>query len=138
LWSEHLAQLGCPVASYTAPMVEQSFEGGWMFWRSDTRHIYALPLAHPYARFDDDWDESQPIYSCPDLFPSQTPPTPHRGFGLVWCKEPLVRKLLGNATSSERLFETTLQEFEAGLIFETDLGVSYVLESRMYGWERVE
>lgn len=138
LWSERLSQLGCPVASYTAPMVEQSFEGGWMFWRGDTRHIYALPLAHPYARFDDAWDESQPIYSCPDLFPSQTPPTPHRGFGLVWCNQPLVRKLLGNATSSEGLFEATLQEFETGLIFKMDSDVTYILESGMYGWEQVE
>jgi len=81
LWTERIAQLGCPVASYSLPMAEQSFEGGWMFWRSDTAEIYALPQNQTYARFDDTWDESQPAYSCPDLAPSQTPPTPQRGFG---------------------------------------------------------
>jgi hypothetical protein len=40
-----------------------------------------LPQNQTYARFDDTWDESQPAYSCPDLAPSQTPPTPQRGFG---------------------------------------------------------
>jgi hypothetical protein len=119
-------------------MAEQSFEGGWMFWRGDTSEIYALPLAKPYGRFDDTWDESQPVYSCPKLAPSQTPPTPQRGFGLVWCNEPLVREGLGDAASSERLFEATLQEFDSGLIFSTDQGVTYILESQSNGWERLE
>jgi photosystem II stability/assembly factor-like uncharacterized protein len=138
LWTERVAQLGCPVVSYTLPMAEQSFEGGWMFWRGDTSEIYALPLAKPYGRFDDMWDESQPVYSCPELAPSQTPPTPQRGFGLVWCNEPLVREGLGDAASSERLFEATLQEFDSGLIFSTDQGVTYILESQSNGWERLE
>jgi photosystem II stability/assembly factor-like uncharacterized protein len=138
LWTERVGQVGCPVASHKLPMAEQSFEGGWMFWRSDTTAIYALPLTQPYARFDDTWDESQPDYSCPDLALSQTPPTPQRGFGLVWCNDPLVRKGLGNATGEERLFEATLQEFDGGLIFETDQGVRYILESEANSWEQVD
>lgn len=138
LWAERVAQLGCPLASHSSPIVEQSFEGGWMFWRSDAAAIYVLPSGQPYARFDDRWDESQPAYSCPDVFPPQTPPTPKRGFGLIWCNEALVRKLLGNVASQERLFDATLQEFDTGLIFKTDQGVTYVLESRMNGWERVK
>ena len=138
LWTERVAQLGCPVVSYTLPMAEQSFEAGWMFWRSDTSEIYALPLAQPYGRFEDTWDESQPAYSCPDLAPSQTPPTPQRGFGKVWCGKPIMRQLMGTATSGERLLDATLQEFESGLIFETDQGMRYILESRSNGWERVE
>ncbi len=137
LWVERIAQLGCPVASQSVPMVEQTFEGGWMFWRSDAADIYVIPSVRPYARFDDTWDSSQPTYSCPDLFPSQTPPTPQRGFGKVWCREPLVRKLLGNATSEERLFDAVVQEFDTGLIFRTDEGVTYILESRSNGWERI-
>jgi photosystem II stability/assembly factor-like uncharacterized protein/DNA-binding beta-propeller fold protein YncE len=138
LWAERVAQLGCPVTSYSLLMVEQSFEGGWMFWRSDTTDIYVLPSGQPYARFDDTWDEGKPIYSCPDLSPSQTPPTPHRGFGVIWCRDPQVRQNLGNATSQERLFDATLQEFDSGLIFKTDQGATYVLESRSNGWEQVK
>jgi photosystem II stability/assembly factor-like uncharacterized protein/DNA-binding beta-propeller fold protein YncE/predicted small lipoprotein YifL len=138
LWAERVAQLGCPVASYSLLMVEQSFEGGWMFWRSDTADIYVLPSGQPYARFDDTWDEGKPIYSCPDLSPSQTPPTPHRGFGVIWCRDPQVRQNLGNATNQERLFDATLQEFDSGLIFKTDQGATYVLESRSNAWEQVK
>jgi len=110
-----------------------------MYWRSDTGEIYVFTRGQLYAQvFDDTWDESQPAYSCPDLAPSQTPPTPQRGFGKVWCNQPMVRQLLGVATSGERLLEATLQEFESGLIFETDQGVTYILENGSNGWERVE
>lgn len=139
LWTARVGKLGCPVASYTPPMAEQSFEGGWMYWRSDTGEIYVFIRGQLYAQvFDDTWDESQPAYSCPDLAPSQTPPTPQRGFGKVWCNQPMVRQLLGVAISGERPFEATLQEFESGLIFETDRAVQYILESGLNEWERVE
>jgi photosystem II stability/assembly factor-like uncharacterized protein len=138
LWAERVTQLGCPVDSYSVPMVEQTFEGGWMFWRSDTATIYVIPSGQPYARLDDTWDDSQPLYSCPDSSPSQTPPTPQRGFGKVWCQEPLVRKLLGDAASQERPFDAALQEFGTGLIFKTDQGVTYILESRSNNWEQVK
>jgi photosystem II stability/assembly factor-like uncharacterized protein len=140
LWADRVSQLGCPVTSHTLPMVEQVFEGGWMFWRSDMRLIYVLPSKHPYARFEDTWDDSQPPYSCPDSFPAETPPTPKRGFGKVWCdpSQPLVGKLLGNAITEERPFDATLQKFDTGLIFQTDQGMTYILESQLNTWEREE
>jgi hypothetical protein len=110
-----------------------------MYWRSDTREIlvYIKDQLH-YDSFADTWDEGQPTYSCPHLGPSQTPPTPQRGFGKVWCNEPMIRQLIGNAISGERLFDATLQEFDTGLIFGTDQGISYILESGSNRWERVE
>ncbi len=138
LWTGRVAQLGCPLAGQKVMMAEQTFQGGHMFWRSDLAAIYVIPSIQPYARFDDTWDDSQPAYTCPDISPPQTPPTPQRGFGKVWCSQPKVRQLLGNVTSQEHLFEATLQEFETGLMFQTDQGVTYVLESRLNGWERVE
>ena len=109
-----------------------------MFWRSDTVSIYALPANQPYARFDDTWDDSQPAYACPELGPAQTPPTPQRGFGKVWCDQPPVRAALGNATGGEALAEADVQEFERGLMFQLDGGAVYVLEYGANGWERVE
>jgi hypothetical protein len=110
-----------------------------MYWRSDTRQILVFIRGQLDAQvFDDTWDENQPAYSCPDLAPLQTPPTPQRGFGKVWCNQPMIRQLIGNATSGERLFDAAFQEFDSGLIFETDQGVRYILESESNSWERVE
>jgi photosystem II stability/assembly factor-like uncharacterized protein len=139
LWGQRFGELGCPVASLKLTMVEQTFQGGWMFWRSDTRDIYVIPASAPYGRYQDSWEESQPSYSCADgNTPAQTPPTPQRGFGKVWCQAPLVRKLLGNATGEERAVTVTLQEFEGGLIFQIEQGDTFVLESRLNNWERIQ
>mgnify|MGYP005847627645 CR=1 FL=1 len=138
LWLERLAQLGCPVDAHQVTMVEQRFEGGQMFWRSDNSTIYVLPADQAYARFDDTWTENQPAYSCPDLGPAQTPPTPQRGFGKVWCHQPQVRQWLGNATSQEAASEAVVQEFESGLIFWLNGGGTYLLENRSNDWERLE
>lgn len=119
-------------------MVEQTFEEGRMFWRGDEATSYALPDGQPFGAFADTWEESQPLYSCPDLAPSQTPPPPQRGFGKGWRLEAGVRQGLGNATGQERAFRATAQPFDSGLIFQTDAGVWYVLERRSNSWERVE
>jgi len=109
-----------------------------MFWRGDTAAIYALPTGAPYARYDDTWNDSQPAYSCPASAPSQTPPTPQRGFGKVWCTQPAVRQALGNATGAERGFAAQVQDFDAGLILKTDQGMTFILESRSNTWEQVK
>jgi photosystem II stability/assembly factor-like uncharacterized protein len=139
LWAARVPRLGCPTGAFQTSIVEQSFERGWMFWRSDTREIYALPDGAPYARFADTWDEGQPEYSCPDGFPAQTPPTPKRGFGKVWCNpdNAVVRDRLGNATGEERAFESSVQTFERGVIFGTDRGVTYILPLDVDGWEAI-
>jgi photosystem II stability/assembly factor-like uncharacterized protein len=138
LWASRVAQLGCPLGAVASPsMVEQTFEGGTMFWRADTAAIYVLPAGAPYARYDDTRSDSQPAYSCPASSPSQTPPTPQRGFGKVWCAQPGVRQSLGNATGAERGFAAQVQDFDAGLIFKTDQGITYILESRSHTWEQV-
>ena len=138
-WQARFAQLGCPLAWLNTDMVEQTFEGGRMFWRSDTRAIYVLPARAPFSRYQDSWDESQPEYTCADdQTPAQTPPTPHRGFGKVWCLEPSVRQQLGNATSQEHVWHVTLQEFESGLVFATEAGALFVLEDGSGNWEQFE
>jgi hypothetical protein len=140
LWQERIAELGCPVADtgQPVPMAEQSFERGWMLWRGDTATIIALPAGQWYREFKDTWNESQPIYSCPDLAPAQTPPTPQRGFGKIWCDEPELRDFLGQATGEEHPFTASIQSFERGLIFSTDQGITYIFEGFQPGWERLE
>lgn len=139
LWADRVVQLGCPIgAVQQGLMAEQPFEGGGMFWRSNPSLIYVLPTGQPYRRFEDTWDPSQPAYTCPDLGPSQTPPTPQRGFGKVWCSQADLRLSLGNATAEERPFDATWQEFEHGLIFSTDRGITYILAGQSYNWERIE
>jgi photosystem II stability/assembly factor-like uncharacterized protein len=138
LWRARAAELGCPVTAQRTLMAEQSFEGGRMVWRSDIARIYVLPAGRAYADFADTWNDSQPAYLCPELGPPQTPPTPQRGFGKVWCTESTVRAQLGNATGQERAFDAVLQEFETGLIFSTDQGTTYVLEEGGNAWEHIE
>ena len=119
-------------------MAEQLFEEGRMFWRSDTSTIYVLPKDQAYGRFEDTWDNNQPIYACPNLGPPQTPPTPQRGFGKVWCNQAGVRELLGNATGAEALAEANVQEFEDGLIFGLEGGGIYILEDQTNGWVQIK
>jgi photosystem II stability/assembly factor-like uncharacterized protein len=138
IWSSRVAQLGCPTNPLRVLIVEQSFERGLMFWRGDTKAIYVLPTSQAYAAYADTWADGQPVYSCPEAGPPQTPPTPQRGFGKVWCSQPQVRPLLGNAVSAERPYEALAQEFTTGLIFQTDQGLIYVLESGTRQWERVQ
>ncbi|MFC2023454.1 hypothetical protein ACFLT5_01815, partial [Chloroflexota bacterium] len=139
LWQARIEDLGCPVdgAGQPVAMVEQAFEHGWMLWRADTATISVLPVGRRSLHFEDTWDPTQPLYSCPDLAPAQTPPTPQRGFGKVWCSEERVRDMLGPAISAEHVFETDAQAFENGTIFATDEGVTYILSSTS-DWERLE
>jgi photosystem II stability/assembly factor-like uncharacterized protein len=149
MWGPRASVLGCPVASDQVQMATQSFETGLMFWRSmgstdqtsdaeisAAGIIYVLPESAPYSQHADTWNETLPAYSCPELGPSQTPPTPQRGFGKVWCEVEAVRRQLGDATSEEEMIDVTMQEFEAGMIFQTTAGDLYVLPDSG-AWEQV-
>lgn len=135
IWEPRIIELGCPVSGQNVTLVEQTFERGRMVWREDASLVYVLPDNAPFMRYDDTWEAPQPVYSCPDIAPSETPPTPQRGFGVVWCNDPIVRQLLGNAIDSEHVFEASLQTFEAGLIFQTDTGDIYLLSDFSRTWE---
>ena len=91
------ATLGCPTkpeASLTTSF--EPFANGFMVWREDTRRVTVFYKDGTWQEFADTWAEGQPEYSCTDAYaPAQTPPTPHRGFGKVWCTQPGVRERLG-------------------------------------------
>jgi hypothetical protein len=111
----------------TTPGAQQSFERGVMFWRKDTDEIYVLTQDGSWQVYNDTWEEGMDEYSCPDVAPRQTPPTPIRGFGKVWCEQlggPDAE--IGPALNDERGYEALWQRFERGLMWQGSDGYIYV------------
>ncbi|MFN3763455.1 MAG: hypothetical protein ACK4WK_09690, partial [Anaerolineae bacterium] len=128
LWQQYQDRLGCAVNNaHTTWMAQEHFEWGQMFWREDTDRIAVLYGNGSWALYRDIWNEGDPEYSCPEIAPSQCPPTPRRGFGKIWCTYPAVRQGLGRATDYERGFHGTVQDFDRGSILRTDTGETVVM-----------
>lgn len=122
------SQLGCPINAGMSitPMVTQSFERGVMFWRGDSRQIYALASNGQYWQTPDTWDESMPPND-----PAFSPPAgllqPVRGFGFVWRNNPAIRDALGWATMQESQYSSFWQDFERGAMLLGENGRIYAL-----------
>ncbi len=123
-------RLGCPIGAGTAvsPMAAQPFERGWMYWRGDTRQIYALAANGQYWQMADMWNEGMPADD-----PAYVPPAglvqPVRGFGLVWRSTPALRDALGWGTAPEAPTSGFWQEFERGAMLLGADGYVYALFS---------
>lgn len=119
-------RLGCPTngGNGNVWMAMQTFDGGVMFWREDSDDIYALFNSGGWARFDDVWREGDAEFTCggPD-----SPPTPKRGFGRIWCDHNSVRNGLGNARDAEWGQAGATQDFERGSIVVAPNGRTYTL-----------
>ena len=141
LWSKHRTLIGCPTAdAITIPTIaEEAFEGGHLFWRSDTDQVYII-----YDRRKNgedlptgDW-ELNPSWrrwdgSDPDGVGLRPPPglaEPKRGFGWLW-RNHLEREAgpLGWALDREYGFDNLgqVQQFEQGLMFKGSSARIYVL-----------
>jgi len=129
LWQQYSDRLGCAVNQvHSSWMAQEHFERGQMFWREDNDRITVIYNNGSWAMYRDIWNEGDPEYSCPDAnTPAQSPPTPRRGFGKIWCTYPAVRQGLGWATDYERGFHGTVQDFDRGTILRTDAGETYIL-----------
>lgn len=126
------AAIGCPLGPpESAPMAEQRFERGVMFWRS-TGEIYALAAepvngaANLFWRVEDRWQEGQPqsdpsMVAPPDLI------QPIRGFGLAWRSNGEIRNALGWGVTEESGYTGTWQSFERGAMFTAQSGAVYAL-----------
>jgi hypothetical protein len=125
VWQIHAAELGCPTAAGRSgiSMAVEDFQRGRMLWRGDNRRIYVLYYTGRWAGYDDTWRESQPEYSCGT---PQSPPTPRRGFGQVWCNHSTVRQGLGDATTAEWSDSGTVQSYIGGFILRLGGGQTYV------------
>jgi hypothetical protein len=125
-WSTYESVLGCPVSggSSTLLMAEESFQNGRMVWREDNDRIYVLYNSGSWGSYADSWNENLPEFTCGT---NQSPPTPKRGFGKVWCDNSNVQQGLGNATSTESGANGAAQNYSGGVIFQTGSGRVYVL-----------
>ena len=128
LWQELQSRLGCAANQANGTwMAEQTFEDGRVFWRKDRDSIYVVYDSGTWAAYPNNWNDGDPIYSCPATAPEASPPTPLRGFGRVWCSFDEVRNGLGWATDGERGYDAMAQDFDAGWVFRNDFGVIFVL-----------
>lgn len=128
LWSSRQSRLGCAANSARVTWTASEwFQGGRMLWRQDRDYMYVLYSGGSWSGYANTWREGDPPYSCPESAPSQTPPTPLRGFGKIWCSYSNVRAGLGEAVEPETGFDSTLQDFDRGVIFQTSSGTTYIL-----------
>jgi len=111
-------------------VVEENFQRGKMLWREPLDYAQALVLySNGVWRLyqHEPFPEGGPEYSCTDAnTPAQSPPTPRRGFGAMWCHIPEIRNGLGNAIDVERGFSGVMQRFENGFMVLTDTNAVYM------------
>ena len=80
----------------------ESFEHGFMIYRSDTQQIYVLTGDKRFKIYPDTWTASQPDLG--NLTPVAGKYRPGRGFGKLWNANPDVRQALGLALTPEQGF----------------------------------
>lgn len=122
----YLDDLGCALhAGRTVWMAEEDFVGGRTFWRQDNdKYIYVLYANGTWRLYRGDWIEGDAEYTCGQ---PQSPPTPRRGFGWVWCTYPEVQQGLGNATNYEWGTYNYVQDFSGGLVIRSSSRRVYLL-----------
>ncbi|MCB9420406.1 MAG: protein kinase [Ardenticatenaceae bacterium] len=127
-WDANSAQLGCPKAAGKSGigLAQEAFEGGRMIWREDNDRIYVIYSGNSWASYADIWQEGDPDFACGA---QESPPTPIRGFGKIWCAYDVVRSGLGNAAEGEWGDSASAQDFNGGTILQVGNGRIYVLYS---------
>ncbi len=130
-------RVGCPVApeGEVTPTAYQRFEGGYMFWRGDTRTIYVFrggptDTYGVWRQFPDTWQEGDPL-------PSKTPPAklyaPVRGFGKVWYENESLQLDLGWAVEPESNTGAVWQQYERGnALWTADRVIRFLYSDGIY------
>jgi hypothetical protein len=132
-------RLGCPTAGSAITWAAwESFERGYMLWRSDTDDVHTLLMqdgndlyAGTWQLWTEKWDSSNP--DGVGLSPSPGLYEPVRGFGWLWrtyLSGPDGQ--LGWAREEEKGFCANIQPFESGLIFSSST-VTYCQDG-LYNW----
>ncbi|NLG28430.1 MAG: hypothetical protein GX557_10995, partial [Chloroflexi bacterium] len=121
------AKLGCPAEVEKGILAaEESFQNGYMFWRSDKLLIYVLKDNGTWQSYPDTWTSAEPEWDAGIVAPAGFY-QPKRGFGKVWREQPGVRTSLGWATTEERGFGASVQGYAGGLMFWSNLRGTFVL-----------
>lgn len=120
-------RLGCAVnGGASLAMVTQPFERGNMYWRSDTRQIYALANSGQFWQVADSWTEGMPA-DDPGLSAPGGLLQPVRGFGLAWRSNQAIRDALGWGTLPEAQYSGYWQDFERGAMLVGSGSLIYAL-----------
>nr|MBC7244492.1 hypothetical protein [Chloroflexota bacterium] len=144
IWSTYATvrnRLGCPVEiEKNTWSAEETFIGGYMFWRGDLRLIYALYNDGTWQSFIDTWTEGQLEWD-PGIVPPSGYFQPKRGFGKVWREQlvqpgVLVRDKLSWATTEERGLNASWQAYAGGLMLWSDTLGFFVLYYDNNTWSR--
>lgn len=118
----------------------QTFEGGIMVWRGDTRQVYGLLSGGTAFLTTETYDAAQPLWE------GEVPPgllRPERGFGQVWSNNDGVRASFGWATTAEQGYSGTFQRGERNeqevTYFDTPDGrtVRFARDGGVYRWSYV-
>jgi len=138
VWSTYSnvsSRLGCPTAvEVSVWTAEESFQGGYMYWRDDTDTIYVIYNNGTWQSFSDTWTSGDAEWDS-SIVPPYGLFQPKRGFGKVWRDNSAVRSTLGWAVNEERGFQGSAQSFNGGtMLFSNTMGI-YVLYSDGR-WER--
>jgi len=138
IWNSYSAvrtKLGCPTANEKSVWAaEQAFQGGYMYWREDLQDIYVLYNNGTWQSYDDTWTSAEPEWDT-NIVPPAGYYQPKRGFGKVWRNNVGVRNGLAWATTEERGFNASLQQFEGGVMLWSNLRGVFVLYNDGR-WER--
>jgi serine/threonine-protein kinase len=123
-WSQVQGRIGCSTGTLArGQIVEEDFQQGKMLWRQALDYGQAIVVfnsgtwaIYQHAPYVD----GSPEYARVDAnTPAQSPPTPRRGFGVMWCDIPAIRTGLGIATDVELGFTGPMQSFARGFMVGT-------------------
>jgi hypothetical protein len=119
LWKENAEVrngLGCPIAYEIGiqQAAQEHFQGGYMFWRGDTKTIYVFlgDDSGKWYAFSDTWTDEEPTPE--PLTPPRGYYEPVRGFGKIWRTYPALQQSLGWATDQETAVTAAWQPFTRG------------------------
>lgn len=141
-WLTVASQIGCASGNAISGFIaEETFQKGKMFWREpiDAGQVVGLYNDSTWQILKaGDFTATDPEFSCPDKnTPSQSPPTPRRGFGKAWCNIAGVRDRMGNATDAEWGYTNWMQQFDRGFMLRVESGDIYVFYSSTQRWVRL-
>jgi hypothetical protein len=126
-YPEVRTRLRCPVEQeLNTWSAEETFIGGYMFWRGDLGLIYAVYNGGTWQSFVDTWTEGDLEWD-PTIVPPAGYYQPKRGFGKVWREQAGVRDKLSWATTEERGLGASWQAYQGGLMLWSDVQGTFVL-----------